>query len=334
MAALVQTIPQQSGTVPVLPTRPSSSSAAFASPSQTPGSHYQNMSWTTFNAGNSGTYRSGQPLVAPYGYTPNLGHSSNHQHRQSWSPHLRPEHNAFSAPTVPQGPMNSSYSGSNLRVSHPAAGSVSTSNSSNSSFRSYVSKDDSAIPSRQPRSDQPLRPLSTANLPPPSIMNISSPSGSAKPSPNRYRRSNQRADGARSQSPAPASAPAADDQTTAVTPTRPVLNRSNGHGRVASVDDSSHADRPQPELAKRYRRRSLSIMDPAAYPNLQIQLPVSRSPSSGSYDFTSFDSGQRPSSAHSHRDSSGSVHSTYSSASSVSLTGSTRGRIQTNATML
>lgn len=276
------------------------------------------MSWTTFNAGNSGNYRSGQPLVAHYGYTPN------HQHRQSWSPHLRPEHRALSAPTVPQGPMNNSYSGSNPRVSHPAAGSVSTSNSSNSSFRSYVSKDDSAIPSRQPSSDQTLRPLSTANLPPPppSIMNISSPSGSAKPSPNRYRRSNQRADGARPQSPAPASAPAASDQATVLTPTRPVLHRSNGHGRVASADDSLHADRPQPELAKRYRRQSLSTMDHAAYPNLQIQLPVSRSLSSGSYDFITFDSSQRPSSAHSNQDSTGSIHSTYSSASSVSLTSS------------
>lgn len=316
MAALVQTIPQQSGTVPVLQTRPSSSSGTFASPSQSSGSRYQTMSWSSFNAGNSGTYRSGQPVVAPYAYAPTLNQSPTHQHRQSWSPHLRPEHRAFSAPTVPQGQMNT-YSGTNLRVAHPAAGSVSTSTSS-SSFRSYVSKDDSALPSRQPRSDQSLRPLSTANLPTPSVMTISSPSGSAKPSPNRYRRGNQRADNTRSQSPAPASAPAVDDQAIGAMSTRPVLLRSNGHTRVSSVDDSSHVERPQPELAKRYRRRSLSTMDPAAYPNLQIQLPVSSSPPSGSYDFISFDSNQRPRSAHSHRDSSGSVHSTHSSASSVS----------------
>lgn len=317
MAALVQTIPQQSGTVPVLQTRPSSSSGTFASPSQSSGSRYQTMSWSSFNAGNSGTYRSGQPIVAPYAYAPTLNQSPTHQHRQSWSPHLRPEHRALSAPTVPQGQMNTSYSGTNLRVAHPAAGSVSPSASSNSPSRSYVSKDDSAIPSRQPRSDQPLRPLSTANLPTPSVMTISSPSGSAKPSPNRYRRGNQRADITRSQSPAPVSAPAADDQAIGAMATRPVLPRSNGHTRVSSMDDSSHVERPQPELAKRYRRRSLSTMDPAAYPNLQIQLPVSSSSSSGPYDFISFDSNQRPRSAHSHRDSSGSVHSTHSSASSV-----------------
>lgn len=318
MAALVQTIPQQSGTVPVLQTRPSSSSASFASPSQSSGSRYQTMSWGSFNAGNSATYRSGQPIVAPYAYAPNLNQSPNHQHRQSWSPHLRSEHRAFSAPTVPQGQMNTSYSGTNLRVAHPAAGSVSTSTSSNSSYRSYVSKDDSAIPSRQPRSDQPLRPLSTANLPSPSVMTIPSPSGSAKPSPNRYRRGNQRADNARSQPPAPAAASAVEDQTASAPVNRPVLLRSHGHTRVSSADDSSHLRRPQPELAKRYRRRSLSTMDPAAYPNLQIQLPVSSSPPAGPYDFISFESNQRPRSAHSHRDSSGSVHSTHSSASSVS----------------
>jgi hypothetical protein len=186
MAALVQTIPQHTSTVPVLQTRPSSSSGTFASSPQTQGSRYQNMSWSSFNAANSGSYRTGQPIVAPYAFAPNLGHpSSPQQHRQSWSPHLRPEHRTFSAPTIPQGPMMS-YAGGNPRVAHPAAGSVSNTSSSNSSFRSYVSKDDTAIPSRQPRSDQPLRPLSTANLPSP-VTNISSPTGAVKPSPNRPR---------------------------------------------------------------------------------------------------------------------------------------------------
>lgn len=318
MAALVQTIPQQSGTVPVLQTRPSSSSSAFASSSQTSGSRYQTMSWSSFNAGNSGTYRSGQPIAGPYTFAPTLGHSTSPQHRQSWSPHIRPEHRTFSAPTIPQGPMNAPYAGSNLRLSHPAAGSVTTSTSANSSYRSYVSKDDSAIPSRQPRSEQPLRPLSTTNISPVSVMNISSPSGSAKPSPNRYRRSNQRADAARSQSPAPASVSTADDPASSRPPTRPVLLRSNVHARVSSVDDASRAERPQPELAKRYRRRSLGTMDPSTYPNLQIQFPVSSSPPSGPYDFITFDS-NRPHSAHSRRGSSGSVHSTRSSASSVSI---------------
>ncbi|KAJ5948342.1 hypothetical protein N7466_001357 [Penicillium verhagenii] len=315
MAALVQTIPQQTGTVPVLQTRPSSSSGTFASSSTQHPTRFQNMSWSSFNAGNSGSYRAGQPVVAPYAFAPNPAHTTNpQQHRQSWSPHLRPEHRTFSAPTI-QGASHMAQSGANPRVANPAAGSVST--SSNSSFNSYVSKDDSAIPSRQPRPDQPLRPLSTANLPPP-VMTISSPVSSVKPSPNRYRRSNQRP-----QSPAPAPSPSppsstsaiiVDDQKTAAPVPRPV-RRSNGHNRYSSVDDSSHAERPQLEPAKRYRRRSMGTMDPGSYPNLQLQLPIPASPQSSSYDFIAFDANQsRPQSSHSQN---GSSHSAKSSVSST-----------------
>lgn len=326
MAALVQTIPQQSGTVPVLQTRPSSSSGTFASPSQaTATTQFQNMSWASFNTANQGSYGTGHQVVAPYAFAPNLNQSANaQQNRQSWSPHLRPEHRTFSAPTI-QG----AQSGANPRVSHTAAGSVSTSSSSNSSFRSHGSKDDSALPSRQPRADQPLRPLSTANLPPPpTVMTLSSPAGTVKPSPNRYRRSNQR-----SQSPAPAQAPASvssssstsppivtvtSEESSSPKPVRPAL-RSSGHTRFSSVDDSSHAERPQPELAKRYRRRSMGTMDPSSYPNLNLQLPPSPSPTSGSgsYDFINFDTNSRPRSAHSHQGSNASNHSTHSSTSSV-----------------
>lgn len=308
MAALVQTIPQQSGTVPVLQTRPSSSSGTFSSPTQNQGSRIQTMSWTSFNAGNSGSYRAGHPVVAPYAYNPNMGQATV-QNRQSWTPHLRPEHRTFSAPTTPQVPVNPTYTGASTRSPHLAAGSVS--NSSNSSSRSYVSKDDSALPSRQPRSDQPLRPLSTANLPSPSIMNISSP----KPSPNRYRRTPQRAEAA-----AAPSAPAPSPIPTVIVDDfgGPQPARQNVHNRVSSVDDSSHVDRAQPE---RYRRRSLGNMDATAYPNLSLDFPTSSSsqPQSqpGSYDFITFDTNQRPASAHSQRDSVGSVHSTHSSASSV-----------------
>lgn len=325
MAALVQTIPQPSGTVPVLPTRPSSSSGAFASPSTpSPGSRYQTMSWSSFSAGNSGSYGAGHPAVAPY---PNLGH----QHRQSWSPHMRPEHRTSSAPTVPQGSVNSAYVGVSPRNAHHlAAGSVSTS-SSNSSFRSYASKDDSAIPSRQVRSDQPLRPLSTANIPsPPSFMNLSSPAGSAKPSPNRYRRPNQRVEGDAGPQPPAVDSPAqgaasistiaVDDQMGAPVYSFPrTMRRPNGHHRVASADDSSRLERPQPELAKRYRRRSLGNFDSAAYPGLQRQQPTFSSAQSGAYDFTTFDAYRRPRSAHSQHESAGSIHSVHSSASSVSF---------------
>ncbi|KAJ6117298.1 hypothetical protein N7512_007023 [Penicillium capsulatum] len=318
MAALVQTIPQQTSTVPVLQTRPSSSSGTFASPSsQAPGARLQTMSWSSYNAGTAGSYRAGHPVVAPYAFPPTSGPSANTQHRQSWSPHLRPEHRAFSAPTIPQGPIHPTHAGANSRVPHPAAGSVMTPNPSNS-FPSYVSQDDSVLHTRQPRADQPLRPLSTANLPTPSVMNISSPAGSVKPSPNRYRRANQRVESARSQSPASSPAMPADDQNSGVVTAHPVL-RSTPHNRGASVDDSSHGERTQPELAKRYRRRSVGNIDPAAYPNLQLQLPISspQSAQSNPYDFIAFDSNQRPHSSHSHKGSSGSDRSAHSSASSA-----------------
>ncbi|KAJ5131390.1 uncharacterized protein N7515_007429 [Penicillium bovifimosum] len=299
MAALVQTIPQQSGSVPVLQTRPSSSSGTFSSPSQN-GSRFQTMSWGSFNAGNSGSYRAGHQVVAPYAYNPNVGHSAN-VNRQSWTPHLRPENRTLSAPSTP----HQTYTSAGPRSPHLAAGSVSNS-SSNSLPRPYVSKDDSALPSRQPRSDQPIRPLSTANLPSPSTMN------SPKPSPNRYRRTTQRAEAtaAPSSAAAPATIPTVIvDDLGAPRPVRP-----NAHNRVASVDDSSHVERAQPE---RYRRRSLGNMDTSAYPSLQLDLPTPSPAQSGSYDFITFDANQRPVSAHSQRDSVGSVHSTHSSASSA-----------------
>ncbi|KAJ5788829.1 uncharacterized protein N7518_005840 [Penicillium psychrosexuale] len=284
MAALVQTIPQQSGTVPVLQTRPSSSSGTFSSSTQNQGSRIQTMSWTSFNAGNSGTYRAGHPVVAPYAYNPNMGQSV--QNRQSWTPHLRPEHRTFSAPTTPQVPVNPTYTGASPRSSHPAAG----------SRTSLTAEERPAAPSpiyRQP------------SLPP--IMNISSP----KPSPNRYRRTPQRAEAAPS-SPAPSPIPTVIvDDFGGPRPVRP-----SAHSRVSSVDDSSYVDRAQPE---RYRRRSLGNMDAAAYPNLPLDFPTSPSsqPQSGSYDFITFDANQRPASSHSQRDSVGSVNSTHSSASSV-----------------
>ncbi|KAJ5333070.1 uncharacterized protein N7506_006853 [Penicillium brevicompactum] len=297
MAALVQTIPQQSGTVPVLQTRPSSSSGTF-SPNHP--SRIQTMSWSSFN-GNSGNYRAGHPVVAPYNY-------QNTTNRQSWTPHLRPEHRTFSAPA--SGPANPTH-GATPRSSHLAAGSVSNS-SSNSSFHSPVSKDDSALPSRQPRTDQPVRPLSIANLPSPSAGSAASP----KPSPNRYRRGNQRAEAAAPSTPAAPVPTVVIDDMSSPRPVRPTM-----HTRVSSVDDSSHGEKTQPE---RYRRRSLGNMDASAYPNLQLDLPVSTpvpapapAPAqAGSYDFITFDN-QRPGSSHSQRNSVGSVHSAHSSASSA-----------------
>ncbi|OGM40320.1 hypothetical protein ABOM_011723 [Aspergillus bombycis] len=293
------------------------------------------MSWNSYNTvGGSGSYRVGHQVVAPYAFTstPNLSNSTNMSSRQSWSPHLRPEHRTSSAPSAPQLSPNPAHSGVNSRFANPAAGSVSTS-SSNSSVQSYMSKDDTAIPSRQPRGGEPpLRPLSTINLPsPPSpnFMNISSPTV-ARPSPDRYRRGTRRPDGAGASQPAvaPANAPGSgrlppttDDHlsqsNTASGSNGPAqdTSRKPGHNRVPSADDSSRTEK-QPELAKRYRRRSWGNMDNAGLINLQLHLPSSSPiPTTGGHDY--FDPSHRPNSAQSNRDASGSNHSPHSSTSSI-----------------
>lgn len=291
MAALVQTISQQSGTGPVLQTRPSSSSGTFSSP-QSSASRIQTMSWSSFNAGNSGSYRAGHPVVAPYA-------SQNAQNRQSWAPQLRPEHRTFSAPA----PTSSSP-----RTPNIAAGSVPN---PSSPFRAHISKDDSALPSRNPRSHQSVRPLSTVNLSSSTANSSTANSSLAKPSPNRYRRGNQRTEAAAPSNLGPAPVPTVviDDMS------NPGLARPPLHNRVSSVDESSHVERVQPD---RYRRRSLGNMDVSSYSNLSLDLStLTPAPAqSGSYDFITFEN-QRPGSSNSQRTSVGSVHSTHSSVSSV-----------------
>ncbi|EAW07181.1 uncharacterized protein ACLA_018850 [Aspergillus clavatus NRRL 1] len=322
MAALVQTIPQQSSTVSVLQTRPSSSSGSFAPMSQSSqqqGSRVPAMSWNSYNNTVSGAqgYRAGHQVVAPYAFTgtsnlPNPNFNNNMQNRQSWTPHMRPEHRTSSAPSVPQSPagVNSRF------IHHSAAGSVSTS-SSNSSVQSYRSKDDSVIPSRQSGSDLPIRPLSTVNLPSPSstsFMNISSPTV-ARPSPERYRRANRRAEPAvGTQATVASPGLPAEDQSTSKN-ALPDPARSRGHTRVSSADDTARPEKPQAELAKRYRRRSWANIDNAGLINLQLHLPSSPTPMLNLHDY--FDPNNRPDSAQSKGDVPGSVHSANSSTSSV-----------------
>ncbi|KAL3448696.1 hypothetical protein BJX65DRAFT_58870 [Aspergillus insuetus] len=324
MAALVQTIPQQSSAVPVLQTRPSSSSGAFTTSQSLQQSNSRNpgaMSWNTYNAaGNSGGYRQGHQVVAPYAFTttPNLSNSSNAQNRQSWSPSLRPEHRTSSAPSAPQVSASAAPVGvsTSRPVHHIAAGSVSTS-SSNSSIQSYMSKDDTAIPSRQLRTDPSVRPLSTANLPSPTppFMNISSPTAS-RPSPDRYRRGNRRSD---SPSTAiPGSAPSLEESPGPLG-VRSLVPENNshsvGHTRAPSADDVARSEKPQPELAKRYRRRSWGNIDNTGLINLQLHLPVSSPiPIPKGTDYFDQD---RPRSAQSHKEVAGSIHSARSSTSSV-----------------
>lgn len=326
MAALVQTIPQQSTTVSVLAARPSSSSATFtpSSPSPQSASRSQTMSWSTLNAGNnSGSYR-GRQVVAPYAFTstPNLASSQN---RRSWSPHLSPDHRTIPAPSG--GPGNHNNGHPSRLVSHVAAGSVSTPSSSNSSLRS-VSKDDTVIPARHSSWNDPaLRPLSTAK--PPTLPPINTSTLSSKPPPDRYRRGSRGVSGGpptnvptsptvssttldshASSSQCPSSS--ADRQNSSRN-----VPRVGGHGRGSSTDETAGTEKQQPELAKRYRRRSVGTVDSANLLNMECQVPKSETDLSNLHPR---DAAIRPRSIHSQRDSTGSIESARSSSSSVSRT--------------
>ncbi|KAH8699149.1 hypothetical protein BGW36DRAFT_155733 [Talaromyces proteolyticus] len=258
MAALVQTIPQQNGTITLLQTRPSSASGqTFVSAShinQPQLTRGQAMSLGYNGVGGSAPNRNS---VAPYAFTSTPGLVSaagNAQQRQLSSFQSRPEnmYSTYTQNTTPQ------------HVSHFAAGSVSSSSSTNSSSRpSYISQDDSILSSRRRTSDAAPRPLSTVNLPTQSpFLNLSSPSTGAKPSPDRYRRGKRSQDNVNMAAPIPTRSSSYDPSTTTPIPqtSRPALA---GHVRVPSADDTRVEKPANPELAKRYRRRSWANMDAA-----------------------------------------------------------------------
>lgn len=316
MTAVVQTIVQ---------TRPSSSSgtstftsASQSSQSQTSRGH--TMSLSSYN-GSPGFRNS----VAPYAFTstPGLVQAVNSQQRQSAQ--------SQSSASAPQG-SQSATTGIPPRLPPIAAGSVSSSSSSsNSSHHSYVSQDDSVLGSRRRTGDVAPRPLSTVNLPSQSpFMNLSSPS-SAKPSPDRYRRGNRRAEnvagsqpvlvqgGSNASVPVPARGSSYDSSaaiTTSITNTsQPSGPRSatQGHVRVPSADDPRPEKPKHPELAKRYRRRSWAGLDAPGPLDSKEQMPSNASLFAPLPDLKSSAERSRPQSGHSHKGSTDSSHSVRSS---------------------
>lgn len=211
MAALVQSFPQHSSTITMLQTRPSSSSGAFQSGSQIQ-SHQQqsrpsqisrNVYSTTVGSMGPSSYRGHTSLapVAPYAFTstPNLGNGGNPLRQNPSTPHLRHESRTSSAPTVSID-GGAGQVGAASRQRYPASASISTSSSSSSSNAATLgqqaaSKDDSAILTTARSGELAPRPASTINLVP-TAPNLPPPtlSSTAKPSPDRYRRVQRRAD--------------------------------------------------------------------------------------------------------------------------------------------
>jgi hypothetical protein len=319
MTALVQTIVQ---------TRPSSSpgTSTFTSPSQTSQSQISRghtMSLSTYN-GTTG-YRNSQAMpVAPYAFTstPGLVQAFSGQQRQ---------------PTPSQQGLQN---GNPPRLPPFAAGSVSFSSSTHSLHHSNVSQDDSVLSSRRRTGEVSPRPLSTVILPSQSgsLTIPPSPSGSAKPSPDRYRRGNRRAENVAGAQPfstqaglnapvlIPVRASSYDGSTQTGTtlhpqdvslPSRP-RSLMQGHVRVSSADDTRSEKSQHPEIAKRYRRRSwASSLDVAGALDSNVQVP-SNSLFTPLPDLRMPAERARPRSAHSHNGSTDSIHSSRSSTTSVS----------------
>ncbi|KAG9248268.1 hypothetical protein BJ878DRAFT_476617 [Calycina marina] len=195
MATLVQSYPQQSSTVTMLQTRPTSASeilqASSANTSHqypTSASHKQRSSFHGLSNGSS-SYR-GQPAtpIAPYAFTATPNLTSLPVQKMHGGPHLRSDQRTTSAPA--------GYTGESLnRSRYPAPASISTTSSTSSSERSAMSqksgsKDDSSISSTSRLSTTSLasRPQSTMFTQPSSNLDRSS----SKPTPDRYRRPNNR----------------------------------------------------------------------------------------------------------------------------------------------
>lgn len=351
MAALVQSYPQQSSTVTMLQTRPSSASGILQSSSQNQPHHQytatpQQLQRNSFHGMNNGmgtsSYR-GAP-IAPYAFTstPNLTQPG----QRMQAPQLRPDLRTSSAPIVPifqQGEPGS-------RSHYPSPPSVSTTSSSSTDLSSLShksgSKDDSAITGTARVVSGLAGPLSNV-ISSPSGQNVAPQAASSpvKATPDRYRRpNNRRAESSTSgqQSPPQISAASAStmpnvmqfysNSTQQQTMPHQVFNiqqlpqfskgsPTQGFGGV--VDDMQLNRNMAQDQAKRYRRRSIHTIDASEYGGIPagLSLQGSRQVSSanGRIDHqqhplrSSPVSAIRPESSHGRNGSSESVNSIRSS---------------------
>jgi hypothetical protein len=199
MTALVQSYPQQSSTVTMLQTRPSSASGILPNTAQGQGHHqYPSGSSQMHLAGYHGingvgqtTYR-GQTSMAPgatYPFTPGL---SVNNVRPSPGPYPRADLRASSAPVLPT--IRAADIGQPIgRSRYPAPASVSASSSSSSELsagtQQSVSRDDSVITSTAWVASRVSRPFSTVITSAPAANSpVANPPTPTKPAPDRYRR--------------------------------------------------------------------------------------------------------------------------------------------------
>lgn len=219
--------------------------------------------------------------VAPYAFssTPVLPGSSNPLRQHPTVPHLRQENRTTSAPAIPVN-QQSSNTLSNLGRYRPQDLSPSTT----SSLPGH-SKDDSVILSQDSKQFS-SRPLSSIELNTSSLSANPSMTTPAKPSPDRYRRNHRRAEttglpSTNVSSPSGSALPSGSGMATvghlysnpAQSSSSPSLSiystyrgtQSPSNHNQSAVDDMTIPKQSPTELAKRYRRRSISSMDVGDY---------------------------------------------------------------------
>lgn len=280
MAALVQTLPQQTTTVTMLQTRPSSASGTLQ-PSQNQAAYHQypvnSQQRNNFHGLNNNNmamsnYRghSSMAPMAPYAFTSSPGLSIGGQQTPNGSQSRPEQQRTASAPIVPT--LQGGSTNAPGRSRYPAALSVSTTSSSSSSELSQRSgtRDDTAITSTARIATRAARPHSTIitshsqSLAPP----MASP---AKPAPDRYRRpAIRRADSSNSSQAGVSSSSVSTmpnvlqfygASTQAVNSQAFNLQMPQQNQPNATADDLQLNQRTTSEQAKRYRRRSIHTID-------------------------------------------------------------------------
>ncbi|KAK2630043.1 hypothetical protein QTJ16_000863 [Diplocarpon rosae] len=301
MAALIQSYPQQSNTIAMLQTRPSSASGILSTASHSQPHHQYSANPPQMQRhivhGKShsmgiANYKGHTAVtpIAPYAFTstPSLTIPGQRQ-----GPHLRADQRTSSAPGTMSHPQHTHPQHGDsgpIRSRYPAPLSVSTVSSSSSSeisARSHISgtRDDSAIGGNvRPVSGFPRPKSSTVAAS--SSPGLSSPSTSSpvKPPPDRYRRpNNRRTESNASQTPA---TPAGSSMPNVVQfygnttqePTVPPISPqafslhlpplskpTSATSGGASADDMQLGIRTSPDAARRYRRRSIHTIDIAEF---------------------------------------------------------------------
>ena len=194
MTALVQSYPQQSSTVTMLQTRPSSASGILQNPAQGQVHQYPSSSSQMHLAGYHGITGAGQTTYrgqagAPYPFTPGLSINSL---RPQQGPYPRTDLKASSAPVLPT-VKAPDVGQATSRSRYPAPASVSTSSTSSSELsagpQQNVSRDDLAITSTAWIAARALQPFSTVTTSAPTPSSpAANPLTPTKAAPDRYRR--------------------------------------------------------------------------------------------------------------------------------------------------